>query len=101
MQGYRVLVDETDKRLPDGRLIESGLEFRNGYHLDPEVKADFFVPCGGRPAAVNESNWRSFCYDPKDGLRFSYVVEGANLFFTQEARLQLEKAGVVVIKDAR
>jgi len=27
-------------------------------------------------------------------------VEGANLFFTQEARLALERAGVPVLKDA-
>ncbi len=29
-----------------------------------------------------------------------YVVEGANLFLTQDARLQLEKAGVILYKDA-
>lgn len=29
------------------------------------------------------------------------MIEGANLFFTQEARLKLEDAGLVVIKDAR
>ena len=96
-----MLVEETDKRLPDGSVVESGLQFRNGYHLNPDITADFFVPCGGRPAAVNESNWRSFCFDTKGKLRFTYVVEGANLFFTQEARLQIEKAGVVMIKDAR
>eukprot|EP00045_Choanoeca_perplexa_P014322 m.167815 g.167815 ORF g.167815 m.167815 type:complete len:1035 (-) comp16644_c0_seq1:72-3176(-) len=98
--GYCVLVDETDKRLPDGSMVESGLQFRNGYHLNPEITADFFVPCGGRPAAVNESNWRKFCFDSKGNLRFTYVVEGANLFFTQEARLQIEKAGVIMVKDA-
>lgn len=31
---------------------------------------------------------------------FDIIVEGANLFFTQEARLQLESAGVVLYKDA-
>jgi NAD-specific glutamate dehydrogenase len=31
---------------------------------------------------------------------FKYIVEGANLFITQIARLRLEKAGVVVFKDA-
>ena len=28
------------------------------------------------------------------------IVEGANLFFTQEARLKLEAAGCVLYKDA-
>lgn len=32
--------------------------------------------------------------------RFSYIVEGANLFFTQDARLRLEKAGAIIFKDA-
>jgi glutamate dehydrogenase len=31
---------------------------------------------------------------------FKYVVEGANLFFTQQARLFLEKKGVVLFKDS-
>jgi glutamate dehydrogenase len=31
---------------------------------------------------------------------FKYVIEGANLFFTQQARLFLEKKGVVLFKDA-
>jgi hypothetical protein len=30
----------------------------------------------------------------------SYPVEGANLFFTQQARLFLEKKGVVLFKDS-
>lgn len=32
--------------------------------------------------------------------RFKYIVEGANLFFTQEARIRLEQAGVIIFKDA-
>jgi glutamate dehydrogenase len=37
----------------------------------------------------------------RDGTpRFRFIVEGANLFFTQDARLQLERAGVVIFKDA-
>lgn len=95
-----MLVDDVDVTV-DGRLVESGLEFRNMFHLDPCMHAEFFVPCGGRPAAVNEANWRTFCYDSSGQLRFKYIVEGANLFFTQPARLHLEKAGVVLIKDAR
>ena len=31
---------------------------------------------------------------------FKYVVEGANLFFTQQARLHLEKRKVVLFKDS-
>lgn len=37
---------------------------------------------------------------PNGEPRFKYIVEGANLFFTQEARLRLERAGAIVFKDA-
>jgi hypothetical protein len=38
---------------------------------------------GGRPAAVNAENVRSFVRLADGSLRFKYIVEGANLFFTQ------------------
>jgi len=60
--------------------------------------ADFFVPCGGRPEAINISNVDSVFVNGKP--MFKYIVEGANLFFTQEARAKLEEAGVVIFKDA-
>eukprot|EP00052_Salpingoeca_macrocollata_P027944 m.267599 g.267599 ORF g.267599 m.267599 type:complete len:1069 (-) comp22804_c7_seq3:147-3353(-) len=105
-QGYMVLVDDRDVTLPDGTQVENGMIFRNLYHLQPQLRADFFVPCGGRPAAVDGSNVLDFLYGAgaaQDGTvkpRFKYVVEGANLFFTQDARLRLEQAGIVVFKDA-
>uniref|UniRef100_K3W989 Glutamate/phenylalanine/leucine/valine/L-tryptophan dehydrogenase C-terminal domain-containing protein n=1 Tax=Globisporangium ultimum (strain ATCC 200006 / CBS 805.95 / DAOM BR144) TaxID=431595 RepID=K3W989_GLOUD len=100
-EGYSVLVQHNDVTLPNGEVIENGTEFRNLYHLRPSLTADFFVPCGGRPAAVNLNNVEKFMYR-EDGrtLRFKYIVEGANLFFTQDARLRLEDAGVVLFKDA-
>ena len=39
-------------------------------------------------------------FDEEGKPKFKYIVEGANLFFTQDARLQLEKAGVILFKDA-
>ncbi|KAL5039431.1 NAD-dependent glutamate dehydrogenase [Batrachochytrium dendrobatidis] len=98
-QGFRILVDENNVRIPDGTVIESGLKFRNEFHLDTMACADLFVPCGGRPEAVDLNNVHTLF--KQDGTpRFKYIVEGANLFFTQEARLRLEKAGVVIFKDA-
>jgi glutamate dehydrogenase len=32
--------------------------------------------------------------------RYKYIVEGANLFFTQQARLYLEKRKVILFKDS-
>ncbi|KAJ0393762.1 hypothetical protein ATCC90586_010406 [Pythium insidiosum] len=99
--GYAVLVSQNDVTLPSGEVVENGVEFRNLFHLRPSLCADFFVPCGGRPAAVNLNNVDKFMYR-EDGktLRFKYIVEGANLFFTQDARLRLEDAGVILFKDA-
>lgn len=59
--------------------------FRNEFHLRSDLKADFFIPCGGRPEAINISNVDNmFMQDGKP--RFKYIVEGANLFITEKAR---------------
>ncbi|KAI3634595.1 hypothetical protein MIR68_007506 [Amoeboaphelidium protococcarum] len=100
--GFRVLIEENGVKIPDalgGFVIDNGLKFRNEFHLDKLVESDFFVPCGGRPEAVDLSNV-TLLLNQDGRSRFKYVVEGANLFFTQEARLRLEKAGVVIFKDA-
>jgi len=101
-QGFYVGVNETDRALPDGTTVDSGMMFRNLFHLQGQYlfDTDLFVPCGGRPAAVNASNVHHLYNEAKGTPMFKYVVEGANLFFTQEARLQLEKWGVVLFKDA-
>ena len=99
-EGFFVSIDETNRALPDGSVVPSGLDFRNVFHLNPMVHVDFFVPCGGRPAAVSTENYKTFLYNDNGNLRVKYIVEGANLFFTQEARLKIEEAGVVLVKDA-
>lgn len=100
--GFCVLVDDHDITLPDGRHVDSGMNFRNNFHLDSMASAELFVPCGGRPAAVNLSNVDKLFVGTGADRRpiFKYVVEGANLFFTQEARLKLEEAGVILFRDA-
>lgn len=97
--GFLVTVEEENIRLPGGEKIESGLEFRNTFHLDPRFQADLFVPCGGRPASININNWKLFLNE-NGQPRFKFIVEGANLFLTQEARLRLEEHGVIIYKDA-
>ncbi|KAJ2355715.1 NAD-dependent glutamate dehydrogenase [Coemansia sp. RSA 2618] len=97
--GFRVLVDDFQVSLPDGTLVQDGLSFRNTFHVNPLAGADFFVPCGGRPESIDINNVGKL-FDADGSTRFKYVVEGANLFFTQDARLRLEKAGVHLFKDA-
>jgi glutamate dehydrogenase (NAD) (EC 1.4.1.2) len=53
---------------------------------------------GGLPQ-ININNWRTWL-DEDGKPRFKVIVEGANLFLTQEARLRLEEKGVIIYKDA-
>jgi glutamate dehydrogenase len=97
--GFFVSVKDRDVRLPDGAAVPNGEVFRNTFHLNPLATADLFVPCGGRPGAVNITNWRQLL-DERGKPKFRIIVEGANLFITEDARLRLEEHGVVLIKDA-
>lgn len=98
-QGFLVTIRDNQVTLPGGSQVISGLEFRNSFHLNPMFKADLFAPCGGRPGSININNWDKFL-DEKGNPRFRFIVEGANLFLTQGARLRLEEHGVIIYKDA-
>jgi glutamate dehydrogenase len=97
--GFLVTLKDKNVILPDGEKVANGLEFRNTFHLHPKFKADLFVPCGGRPASININNWTQFM-DEKARPRFKFIVEGANLFLTQAARLRLEEKKVIIYKDS-
>jgi len=63
------------------------------------VPADLFLPSGGRPETVDATNWkRFFAEDGAPTVRV--IVEGANSFITPEARTELQKRGIVVLRDA-
>jgi glutamate dehydrogenase len=62
------------------------------------VDADLFIPAGGRPETVDENNWRQFFEADRPSMRA--VVEGANSFITPAARVELQKRGVIIIRDA-
>ncbi|MGB8952197.1 MAG: NAD-glutamate dehydrogenase domain-containing protein [Candidatus Aminicenantales bacterium] len=98
-KGFLVTIKDQEVILPNGERLENGLEFRNSFHLHPLFRATLFVPCGGRPASVNINNWRTYISENGEP-RFKVIVEGANLFLTQEARLRLEEKGVIIFKDA-
>ncbi|MBC7961445.1 MAG: amino acid dehydrogenase, partial [Steroidobacteraceae bacterium] len=63
------------------------------------VKADLFIPAGGRPETIDGQNWRLFLDDAGQPSS-QVIVEGANSFLTPEARLQLQKCGAVIMRDA-
>ena len=86
-----------------GGLVEEWLDiddFNRLYNsLVFTVKADLFMPAGGRPETIDGQNWRSFLDEqgvPSSGV----IVEGANSYITPEARVQLQKNGVVLMRDA-
>lgn len=100
-KGYRVLVDDNDVVLPDGTTVNNGVQFRNLYHLKgaSQNKIDVFVPCGGRPMAIDIDTVDNLI-GPDGKTLVPYLVEGANLFITQNAKLKLENAGAIIYKDA-
>jgi len=74
-----------------------GTSMRNSMHN--RLKADVFVPGGGRPNTINLLNWKHFLTD--DGSPSSkLIVEAANIFITPEARKRLGDAGSMIVKDS-
>jgi len=84
-------------------LVEEWLDvddFNHEYNsLVFTVKADLFVPAGGRPETIDDKNWRSFL-DAQGVPSARVIVEGANSFITPEARIQLQMSGAVLMRDA-
>mmetsp|Transcript_37560 Transcript_37560/g.76812 ORF Transcript_37560/g.76812 Transcript_37560/m.76812 type:complete len:1078 (-) Transcript_37560:99-3332(-) len=77
---------------------EEGVKARNSMHN--RVQADAFIPAGGRPNTINIHNYKHFL-NPDGSPSAPLIVEGANLFVTDEARqLLFEEAGVVIVKDS-
>ncbi|KAF4981942.1 hypothetical protein FZEAL_2336 [Fusarium zealandicum] len=97
-EGYRVLCDDVNLTLPSGEVVNNGTSFRNTFHLRDTDSVDVFVPCGGRPASIDLISVTRLIKDGKCVI--PYLVEGANLFITQDAKLRLEAAGCVLYKDA-
>ncbi|KAG8532611.1 glutamate dehydrogenase (NADP(+)) gdh1 [Bacidia gigantensis] len=97
-EGYRVLVEENSTTLPSGEVVHNGMVFRNTFHLRGGKQYDMFVPCGGRPESIDLATVNQLIVDGKSVI--PYIVEGANLFITQDAKLRLEAAGCILYKDA-
>ena len=62
------------------------------------VPTDLFVPAGGRPETVDKDNWHRFLGE-NGRPNTRAIVEGANSFITPEARIQLQRRGVVIMRD--
>jgi len=73
--------------------------YREYNSLTFTVTTDLFIPAGGRPETIDGQNWRLFL-DEKGLPSSKVIVEGANSFITPEARLQLQKSGATIMRDA-
>ena len=63
------------------------------------VPTDLFIPAGGRPETIDKDNWPRFFRE--DGTPMTRaIVEGANSFITPEARIQMQRRGIVIMRDA-
>ena len=63
------------------------------------VKADLFIPAGGRPETIDITNAKQY-FDEKGEASANVIIEGANSFITPEARVEMQRRGVVIIRDA-
>jgi glutamate dehydrogenase len=78
---------------------EEGAKMRNSMHN--RVKADVFVPAGGRPNTMNAGNWQLFLDPVSKQPSSPLIVEGANIYLTPECReLLFKEAGVKIVKDS-
>ncbi len=79
--------------------LDSEADVTRRNELHNQIKADVFLPAGGRPSTINENNWQRFL-DQDDQPSSPIIVEGANLFVTESARKHLSKHGVSIVKDS-
>lgn len=90
-------------RKVDDQVIEDWLSGSDTNHLLRynlhQAKTDLFIPAGGRPRTLNETNITEFL-DENGKPTSRAIVEGANLYLTPEARRFLEEKGVLIIKDS-
>ncbi len=100
-EGLRELFKRVDRT--EGGVAPSWItvdEFNKAFDtLVFSVPADLFIPAGGRPETVDGTNWRRFL-GPDGYPSTRVIVEGANSFFTPEARTRLQEHGVVLMRDA-
>jgi len=100
-EGFRELyrkVIRTDSGLQEQWITLDEFQ-RHIENLIFTVSADLFLPCGGRPETVDESNW-SKLFSKDDQPNVTVIVEGANSFISPEARVQIQKKGVIIIRDS-
>jgi glutamate dehydrogenase len=91
-------IEQTGKGLVE-RWVSVDEFYREFEDLIFRTPADLFIPAGGRPETIDESNVDRF-FLPDGTPTAQAIVEGANSFITPDARNLLQERGVIVMKDA-
>lgn len=90
-------------RKKEGRLVQEWISGSEMNHLIREninkTKTDVFIPAGGRPRSLNETNIKTFL-DETGKPTSQIIIEGANLYLTAGARRELEKLGTLIVRDS-
>jgi glutamate dehydrogenase len=85
------------------QLVEDWLSGSDTNHLlrsnVHQTQTDIFIPAGGRPRTLNETNIQEFL-NPAGHPTSRAIIEGANLYLNAKARHFLEDKGVLIIKDS-
>ncbi len=63
------------------------------------VEADLFIPAGGRPETIDKDNYQRYL-NTQGQPSAKLIVEGANSYITPVARIELQRLGTVIIRDA-
>jgi glutamate dehydrogenase len=110
------LVNKSAKRYPSAyiqetlcwrkvgdKVVEDWLSGSDTNHLlrynVHQAKTDIFIPAGGRPRTLNETNIEEFL-DATGKPTSRAIIEGANLYLNAKARRLLEEKGVLIVKDS-
>jgi len=102
--GFMVPLKGRNITLPDGTVIEDGALFHRTFLVDPgsrryiqDANIRAFIPCGGFKDTVNQGNVRLFLDNFQE---LEFIVEGANVFFSDGARRHIATASrIKQIKD--
>jgi glutamate dehydrogenase len=104
-RGFRVPLKGKNITLPDGTCVADGAMFHRNFMTDPanrkfieQADIQAFIPCGGFKDTINQQNVKEFTSLFRE-VRF--IVEGANVFFSDAARRYIaKKTGILQIKDS-
>lgn len=101
-EGKAIALFDPSRLSVDGKVYDASTEEgalkRNTMYQ--RLKADVFVPAGGRPNTINGENWMKFL-DEDQKSTSPLIIEAANLYLNAEAREKLfQEAKVAIIKDS-